>query len=62
MRKDTLPLMNALKKLGWTCEIICYNDDIAEDIFLHLIDTADAYFSRIALGDLKVSRCKLTLA
>ena len=53
MRKDTMPLMNALKALGWTCEIICYDDEIAEDVFLHIIDSADAYLSRVTLGDLK---------
>lgn len=51
-RKDTLPILNALKTKGMDCEIIYFRDEWAEEIIDYVKDRFDAYISRINPGNL----------
>lgn len=51
-RKDTMPIVDALKKKGWNCEVIFFKDKDKDKIFEHVVKTADAYVSRVNPGSL----------
>lgn len=51
-RKDSKAIIDALKKRGWTAEIIFYDDPNRGEIYRHTIDNADAYISRVNPGNL----------
>lgn len=51
-RKDTIPIMNAVKEKGWDCEVIFFRDEWAESIFNYSKNRFDGYISRINPGNL----------
>ena len=51
-RRDTMPMVNALKEKGWEAEVIFYTDEKREEIFDTVEQTADAYVSRINPGNI----------
>lgn len=51
-RKDSKPIIDSLKKRGWTAEIIFYKDENRGEIYRHTIEKADAYISRVNPGNL----------
>jgi hypothetical protein len=51
-RKDTMPMVDALKASGWNAEVIYYSDDESDAIYDHVLATADAYVSRINPGNI----------
>lgn len=51
-RKDSKPIIDSLKKRGWSAEIIFYSDENRGEIYRHTIDKADAYISRVNPGNL----------
>lgn len=53
LRPDTMPMVNSLKKFGWTSEVIFYAESKKEDIFQSIVENADAYISRINPGNLE---------
>ncbi|TLD96314.1 hypothetical protein LS71_006210 [Helicobacter jaachi] len=58
-RKDTVPMMDYLKKLGWGAEVVFFTDEILKDkdktqkIYDYVKGVADAYVSRVNPGNLK---------
>jgi len=58
-RKDTMPMVNALKAKGWGAEVIFFSDEILRDekakdeIFQRVKESADGYVSRVNPGNLK---------
>ncbi|CUU40749.1 MULTISPECIES: Cj0069 family protein [Helicobacter] len=58
-RKDTVPMMDYLKKLGWNAEVVFFTDEILKDeakkneIYEYVKKSADAYVSRVNPGNLK---------
>lgn len=52
-RPDTMPMVNSLKKRGWNADVMFYSDDCWEEIYQHILTSADAYVSRINPGNLK---------
>ncbi len=52
-RRDTMPMVNSLKKRGWDAEVIFYSDAENTEIYQHVLKNADAYVSRINPGNLK---------
>lgn len=58
-RKDTMPMVNALKAKGWNAEVVFFSDDILRNeternkIYGRVRDTADGYVSRVNPGNLK---------
>ncbi len=51
-RKDTMPILQAIQKKGWHCEVIYFRDEWADDIFAYAKEKFDAYISRINPGNL----------
>ena len=51
-RKDSKAIIDALKKRGWTAEIIFYDDAHRGEIYRHTLKKADAYISRVNPGNL----------
>jgi glutathione synthase/RimK-type ligase-like ATP-grasp enzyme len=51
-RKDTMPILNAVKAKGWDCEVVYFRDQWNEAIFDYAKDKFDAYISRINPGSL----------
>lgn len=58
-RKDTMPMVNALKDKGWNAEVVFFSDEILrddakrEEIYKKVRDNADGYVSRVNPGNLK---------
>lgn len=51
-RKDSKPIIDSLKKRGWSAEIIFYKDEDRGEIYRYTLDKADAYISRVNPGNL----------
>ncbi len=51
-RKDTLPMVNALKEKGWHAEVVFYEDDKKDKIIDYVIENFDAYVSRVNPGSI----------
>ena len=51
-RKDSKPIIDSLKKRGWTAEIIFYRDEDRGEIYRYTYEKADAYISRVNPGNL----------
>jgi len=51
-RKDTIPILNAIKEKGWGCEVVYFRDEWKDTIFDYAKDKFDAYISRINPGNL----------
>ena len=52
LRKDTMPIVDAFKKLGWDCEVVYFRDEWSDEIYQYAKDRFDAYISRINPGNL----------
>ena len=51
-RRDTMPMVNAVKERGWEAEVIFYSDEKRDEIYEYVTQTADAYVSRINPGNI----------
>ena len=51
-RTDSKPIIDSLKKRGWSAEIIFYRDEDRGEIYRHTTEKADAYISRVNPGNL----------
>ncbi|UTW63148.1 Cj0069 family protein [bacterium SCSIO 12741] len=51
-RNDSRPIIDSLKRRGWSAEIIFYRDEDRGEIYRHTIEKADAYISRVNPGNL----------
>jgi glutathione synthase/RimK-type ligase-like ATP-grasp enzyme len=52
-RKDSKPIIDSLRKRGWTAEIIFYRDEDRGEIYRYTYEKADAYISRVNPGNLQ---------
>ena len=52
-RKDTMPMVNALKERGWDAEVIFFELEKKDEIHQYVKENACAYVSRINPGNLK---------
>ena len=58
-RKDTMPMVNALKAKGWNAEVVQLTDEILrdsskrEEVYKKVRESADGYVSRVNPGNLK---------
>ena len=52
-RKDSMPIVRALRERNWTAEIVFYSDDHRGEIYRYTLDKAAAYISRINPGNLE---------
>lgn len=51
-RNDSKPIIDSLKKRGWSAEIIFYRDEDRGEIYRYTHQKADAYISRVNPGNL----------
>ena len=51
-RKDTMPIVNAIKEQGWEAEVIYFHPDKAEEIYAQVSENFDAYISRVNPGNI----------
>ncbi len=51
-RKDTMPIVNALKERGWNAEVVFFRDEWKDIIYDYALEKADGYISRINPGNL----------
>lgn len=51
-RKDTMPMIEALRRRGWDAEQMFYSDDKSEEIFEQVKENFDGYVSRVNPGTL----------
>ena len=51
-RKDTLPMVQALKEKGWNAEVLYFRDEWKDDLIGYVSDRFDGYVSRINPGNL----------
>lgn len=51
-RKDTMPILNAIKAKGWDCEVVYFRDEWKDTIVDYAKNKFDAYISRINPGNL----------
>lgn len=51
-RKDSKPIIESLRKRGWSAEIIFYRDEDRGEIYRYTHEKADAYISRVNPGNL----------
>lgn len=51
-RKDTMPIINAIKSKGWQAEVIYYRDEWKDELYEYVTEKADGYISRINPGNL----------
>ncbi len=52
-RKDSMPIIQSLRKKDWSGEIIFYTDENRGEIYRYVLENAAAYISRINPGNLK---------
>lgn len=51
-RKDTMPIVNALREQGWTAEVLYYRPEWADTLFEHVSQHFDGYISRVNPGNI----------
>ena len=51
-RRDTMPIVNAIREKGWTAEVVYFHPDRAEQIFEDVSKKYDAYISRVNPGNI----------
>jgi hypothetical protein len=58
-RRDTMPIVNAIKDEGYGAETIYFRDEWSDEIFQYVLDKADAIVVRINPGNLPNGETKL---
>lgn len=51
-RRDTMPMVEALKEKGWDAEVVYYSDEKSPEIFETVASKADGYVSRVNPGNI----------
>ena len=51
-RKDTMPIVNAIKEKGWHSEVVYFRPEWADDLFTYVSENFDAYISRVNPGNI----------
>jgi hypothetical protein len=51
-RKDTMPMVEALERLGWTAEVVFYSEDRVEEIYDAAVARAAGYVPRVNPGNI----------
>lgn len=51
-RKDSIPIVNEIKKLGWHAEVVKFQNDKAEEVYTYVKNNFCAYVSRVNPGSL----------
>lgn len=51
-RKDTMPIVNAIKEAGWHSEVVYFRPEWSEQLFDYVSQNFDAYISRVNPGNI----------
>ena len=51
-RKDTMPIVNAIKEKGWHSEVVFFRPEWSDDIFTYVSENFDGYISRVNPGNI----------
>lgn len=51
-RRDTMPIVNAIKDAGWHAEVVYYRPEWADDLFTHVSENFGGYISRVNPGNI----------
>ena len=51
-RKDTMPIVNAIKEKGWHAEVVYFRPEWADDLFTYVSENFDGYISRVNPGNI----------
>ncbi|MDO5513391.1 Cj0069 family protein [Corynebacterium sp.] len=51
-RKDTMPIVNAIKEAGWHAEVVFYRPEWTEHLYEHVSQNFDGYISRVNPGNI----------
>lgn len=51
-RKDTMPIVNAIKDAGWKSEVVYYRPEWADTLFDYVSENFDGYISRVNPGNI----------
>ena len=51
-RKDTMPIVDAIKAAGWHAEVVFYRPEWSEKLFEYVTEHFDAYISRVNPGNI----------
>lgn len=51
-RKDTMPIVEAIRAAGWHAEVVYFRPEWHEDIFTYVSENFDAYISRVNPGNI----------
>ncbi|AZA12881.1 Cj0069 family protein [Corynebacterium choanae] len=51
-RKDTMPIVNAIKDKGWHAEVVYYRPEWSEALYEYVSQNFDAYISRVNPGNI----------
>ncbi|MDO4242067.1 MAG: Cj0069 family protein [Microbacteriaceae bacterium] len=49
-RRDTMPIIEAIRAHGWDADVVFYHPDTAQETFEHVSQNFDAYISRVNPG------------
>jgi len=58
-RRDTMPIVNAIKEKGFGAEVIYFRDEWKDEVFSYIHDNADAVIVRINPGNLPNGEARL---
>lgn len=51
-RRDTMPIVNAIKEAGWDAEVVFYRPEWTEDLFTYVSENFGGYISRVNPGNI----------
>ena len=51
-RKDTMPIVDAIKDQGWHAEVVYYRPEWSDDLYDYVSNNFDAYISRVNPGNI----------
>jgi len=51
-RRDTMPIVNAIKDAGWHSEVVYYRPEWADDLFTYVSENFGGYISRVNPGNI----------
>lgn len=51
-RKDTIPILEEIKKKGWHCEVVKFENDKADQIYQEVVNKYSGYIGRVNPGSL----------
>ena len=51
-RRDTMPIVNAIREAGWSAEVVYYRPEWKDDLYTYVSENFDGYISRVNPGNI----------